>query len=335
LKKKSTFLQKKRLSREGKSDAGLYNVKYNGKELQEELGLNMYDYGARNYDASIGRTTTYDPLAEKFYNISPQSFLNNNPLYFVDPTGMQSEGWIKQVIDGKTTMTYDPNVNTVDEANIANYKGVESVGPTGVTVSKGVTYNLNVDGSVTTNGAGIQAHEIGTNGPTFTTPGGTQISSTKMDYVFSPSNGQGAATSMEFSSPAFAWGWAAKGLGAIGNALFGSASKTAPASSALTNFYPKNNGFLGASHEAFLMPGQQISRYGLETGRFFSPAGTTLPMRALPAGTNTSLFNSYTIMKPFPVQSGTIAPAFGQPGLGIQYMSNVSAEVLLKRGIIK
>ncbi len=27
-----------------------YNYKYNGKELQEELGLNMYDYGARNYD---------------------------------------------------------------------------------------------------------------------------------------------------------------------------------------------------------------------------------------------------------------------------------------------
>jgi hypothetical protein len=28
--------------------------KYNGKELQDELGLNMYDYGARNFDPALG-----------------------------------------------------------------------------------------------------------------------------------------------------------------------------------------------------------------------------------------------------------------------------------------
>jgi RHS repeat-associated protein len=67
----------------------VYKYKYNGKEFQDELGLNMYDYHARNYMPDIGRTTTYDPLAEKFYHLSPQSFLNNNPVYFIDPTGME------------------------------------------------------------------------------------------------------------------------------------------------------------------------------------------------------------------------------------------------------
>jgi hypothetical protein len=57
-------------------------------------------------------------------------------------------------------------------------------------------------------------------------------------------------------------------------------------------------------------------------------------MRALPPNTNTNILNLYTVIKPFEVQVGTIAPAFGQPGLGIQYVSPVSVDVLLKWEII-
>jgi len=64
---------------------------FNGKELQDELNLNVYDFGARMYDPSYVKTPTQDPLAEKFYSYSSYSFLNNNPIFFIDPTGMAAE----------------------------------------------------------------------------------------------------------------------------------------------------------------------------------------------------------------------------------------------------
>lgn len=68
-----------------------YNYKFNGKELQDELGLNMYDYGARNYDPALGRWMNIDPLAEKYYDTNPYGYVLNNPTNFIDPDGMQVE----------------------------------------------------------------------------------------------------------------------------------------------------------------------------------------------------------------------------------------------------
>ena len=48
--------------------------KYNGKELDTKAGLNWYDYGARHYDATLGRWFVADPLAEKMYGWSPYGY---------------------------------------------------------------------------------------------------------------------------------------------------------------------------------------------------------------------------------------------------------------------
>ena len=58
------------------------------------IGLNMYDFGARWYDvAGVPVWTSVDPLAEKYYHISPYAYCHNNPILYVDPDG-------KQVWDG-------------------------------------------------------------------------------------------------------------------------------------------------------------------------------------------------------------------------------------------
>lgn len=63
--------------------------KYNGKELDRFQNLDMYDYGARHYDAALGRWFTVDPMAEKYYSILPYVYVANNPVRFIDPDGRE------------------------------------------------------------------------------------------------------------------------------------------------------------------------------------------------------------------------------------------------------
>ncbi|NJM49717.1 MAG: TNT domain-containing protein [Sphingomonadales bacterium] len=108
--------------------------------------------------------------------------------------------------------------------------------------------------------------------------------------------------------------------------------------------YPPNNGFEGAITQAALKPPSKIDRYGgwvdqkgkfNDTGNFFSPAGSSYGSRALPPGTDTRPFTKYEVVKPFDVSSGRATSWFGESGGGMQHMSTIETDILIKRGFIR
>ena len=89
--------------------------KYNGKELDTERGLNLYDYSARYMDPALERFSTVDPMAEKYYDSSPYAYTANNPINLIDP-------------DGQSWEPFDKKGNTVkvnDYDNIHGYRWVD------------------------------------------------------------------------------------------------------------------------------------------------------------------------------------------------------------------
>ncbi|MCB9018582.1 MAG: RHS repeat-associated core domain-containing protein [Prevotellaceae bacterium] len=63
--------------------------KFSGKELDDITGL--YDHGARSRDPKITMWYGVDPLYEKYPDMSPYVYCHNNPVRYVDPTGMGEE----------------------------------------------------------------------------------------------------------------------------------------------------------------------------------------------------------------------------------------------------
>jgi len=122
--------------------------KYNGKELQDELELNFYDYGARNYDLALGRWMNIDPLAETSRKFNPYTYALNNPMYFIDPDGMEAKDYThdSQNINGRH-QTWADRHQASNSNNDIEPKWKGAPGETYYDKSDNTAYQANPDGS--------------------------------------------------------------------------------------------------------------------------------------------------------------------------------------------
>ena len=90
---------------------------FNGKELDQETNLTYF--GARYLDMKTSLWLNVDPLAEK--TMTPYTYTNNNPIMFVDPTGMKGEDWVKR----GEQIFYDEKIKSQIDAEKTYGKGTE------------------------------------------------------------------------------------------------------------------------------------------------------------------------------------------------------------------
>ena len=119
------------------TDNNWHPFRFTGKELDKQNGLNMYDFGARLFDvAGVPMWTSVDPLAEKYYYISPYAYCAGDPVNKFDPDGRAINWLVGSLVGAGVELTtqlierYDTDMSVMD-----NF--LENVNWTNVTIAAG------------------------------------------------------------------------------------------------------------------------------------------------------------------------------------------------------
>ena len=103
---------------------------YNGKELLDDLNLNLYDYGQRMYDPTIGRFNRIDRFSEKYHGLSSYQYGANNPIKYIDVNGdsiiVNTQIAIPTITGGiNVNVSLHYNNGTFNFQNGAEYSGTD------------------------------------------------------------------------------------------------------------------------------------------------------------------------------------------------------------------
>jgi len=94
--------------------------RYAGKEEQRIAGMDLHliDFGARFYDPFTCRWSATDPLAHKYFSMSPYNYCGNDPVNFFDPDGRDALIRIRRntIIVSATIYTNSSSKKSADQA---------------------------------------------------------------------------------------------------------------------------------------------------------------------------------------------------------------------------
>ena len=247
-------------------------LKYNGKELQDEAKLGWYDYGARFYDPVLGRWHSVDPLAEKFESWSVYQYVRNNPILRIDPNGMDDYTINKKTGDVSLVRETDDKTDRVVKTySMGEHKGEVKYNKKGeVKTAFG-----GVEKGILSNGMNFQENdniiEVGGEGQA-TVDGVKSFTLQLSEYVgkeikgFSySSNGSGNATDMSLGK--YKYNEFTKSYGTP-NALQKKYGANFSFNNVTQQFHTHPNGELGATQSA---PGQSADVRALQYDKPFIP----------------------------------------------------------------
>ena len=112
-----------------RSQAGtvVSDYKFTDQELDAESGL--YNYDARLYDPMIGRFISADSIVPNPFNpqsLNRYSYVRNNPLIYIDPTGHYDDQDNNSVADGVCSGDVDNAVDGDDGAGRGDPSGLQN-----------------------------------------------------------------------------------------------------------------------------------------------------------------------------------------------------------------
>jgi hypothetical protein len=87
--------------------------------------LGWLDFGARMYQADLGRWFNVDPMAEKYHDMTPYKYGLNNPIAYTDPNGMTEVYGVEMDLGatGSVTSVVDATPDVVE--NGTRYESME------------------------------------------------------------------------------------------------------------------------------------------------------------------------------------------------------------------